>query len=78
MISSVNPGEFNLCQKAMPYLQLPKEAPVSEEIEQIQPLLDQMDEKDYKVFMCPRGIELTCGWRLPKPAMALQPSTYGG
>ena len=54
----VNPGEFNLCQKAMPYLQLPKEAPVPEEIEQIQPLLDHIkaslcagDEKDYKVFM---------------------------
>ncbi len=54
----VNPREFNLCQKAMPYLQLPKEAPVAEEIEQIQPLLDHIkaslcagEEKDYTVFM---------------------------
>ena len=28
----VNRGEFNLCQKAMPYLLLPQEAPVPEEI----------------------------------------------
>ena len=50
-----NKGEFNLSEKAMPYLLLPKEALVAEEI---QPLLDHIkaslcagEEQDYKVFM---------------------------
>lgn len=54
----INPGEFNLCHKAMPYLQLQQEAPLEKEIQQIQPLLDHIksrlcaaEEKDYHVFM---------------------------
>lgn len=34
--------EYNLAKNAMPYLHLPREAPVPEELEQIQPLLDHI------------------------------------
>jgi hypothetical protein len=54
----VQTGEFNLSKNAMPYLVIPKEAPVLEELEQIQPLLDHIkaslcagDDRDYEVFM---------------------------
>lgn len=38
----VQPGELILCRNAMPYLSLPKQAPASEELEQIQPILDHI------------------------------------
>ncbi len=54
----VEEGEFNLSKNAMPYLLLPREAPVPEELEQIQPLLDHIkaslcavDDRDYEVFI---------------------------
>lgn len=54
----VEPGEYNLSKNAMPYLLLPKDKPVKEELEQIQPLLDHIkgslcagEEEDYAVFM---------------------------
>ena len=54
----VETGQYNLSKNAAPYLFPPKDKPVKEELEQIQPPLDHIkaslcagEEKDYEVFM---------------------------